>query len=199
MPVFGGDTGNGFALFLAAMHDTSDPAANLEILVSCPSVTPAEGGALEALAAMLVPLGFTVDRVEVFRRRHARRREPLRAARHRRPAPDVRRAYRRRAARRRGSVDASALCRRDRRRRAVRPRRRRHEGRHRLLRRGACAGISNGTARPTGSVSLLITGDEEGPAINGTVKLLEWAAARGERWDAGDRRRADQSRPRWAT
>jgi succinyl-diaminopimelate desuccinylase len=37
---------------------------------------------------------------------------------------------------------------------------------------------------PRGPVSLLITGDEEGPAINGTVKLLEWAAARGERWDA---------------
>ena len=31
---------------------------------------------------------------------------------------------------------------------------------------------------------LLITGDEEGPAINGTVKLLEWAASRGEAWDA---------------
>ena len=27
---------------------------------------------------------------------------------------------------------------------------------------------------PTGSVSLLITGDEEGPAINGTIKVLEW-------------------------
>jgi succinyl-diaminopimelate desuccinylase len=37
---------------------------------------------------------------------------------------------------------------------------------------------------PAGSVSFLITGDEEGPAINGTVKLLEWAAERGERWDA---------------
>src|SRR5690606_33712069 len=37
---------------------------------------------------------------------------------------------------------------------------------------------------PKGSVSLLITGDEEGPGINGTAKLLEWAAARGERWDA---------------
>lgn len=29
---------------------------------------------------------------------------------------------------------------------------------------------------PTGSISLLITGDEEGPAINGTVKVLEWMA-----------------------
>ena len=31
-----------------------------------------------------------------------------------------------------------------------------------------------------GSISLLITGDEEGPAINGTQKLLEWAKSRGE-------------------
>jgi succinyl-diaminopimelate desuccinylase len=35
-----------------------------------------------------------------------------------------------------------------------------------------------------GSISFLITGDEEGPAINGTVKLLGWAAAKGEVWDA---------------
>ena len=34
-----------------------------------------------------------------------------------------------------------------------------------------------------GSISFLITGDEEGPAVNGTVKLLEWARARGERFD----------------
>ncbi len=36
---------------------------------------------------------------------------------------------------------------------------------------------------PAGSIGLLITGDEEGPAINGTMKLLEWAHARGERFD----------------
>ena len=35
--------------------------------------------------------------------------------------------------------------------------------------------------RPKGSISLLITGDEEGAAINGTVKLLEWLTARGEK------------------
>ncbi len=34
-----------------------------------------------------------------------------------------------------------------------------------------------------GSIAFLITGDEEGPAVNGTVKLLEWAHARGERFD----------------
>ncbi|WP_134497078.1 succinyl-diaminopimelate desuccinylase [Microvirga pakistanensis] len=34
-----------------------------------------------------------------------------------------------------------------------------------------------------GSIGFLITGDEEGPAINGTVKLLEWAKGRGESFD----------------
>ncbi|HEX8374340.1 MAG TPA: M20/M25/M40 family metallo-hydrolase, partial [Geminicoccaceae bacterium] len=37
---------------------------------------------------------------------------------------------------------------------------------------------------PPGSVSLLITGDEEADAVNGTAKLLEWAAAEGEVFDA---------------
>jgi succinyl-diaminopimelate desuccinylase len=35
-----------------------------------------------------------------------------------------------------------------------------------------------------GSISFLITGDEEGPAINGTKKLLAWAQDKGESWDA---------------
>ncbi|SNB64395.1 succinyldiaminopimelate desuccinylase [Arboricoccus pini] len=35
-----------------------------------------------------------------------------------------------------------------------------------------------------GKISLLLTGDEEGPAVDGTVKLLEWATARGHRFDA---------------
>jgi len=35
-----------------------------------------------------------------------------------------------------------------------------------------------------GTLSFLITGDEEGPAINGTVKLLEWAQAQGHVFDA---------------
>jgi len=35
-----------------------------------------------------------------------------------------------------------------------------------------------------GSISLLITGDEEGVSINGTKKVLDWLAARGERLDA---------------
>jgi succinyl-diaminopimelate desuccinylase len=37
--------------------------------------------------------------------------------------------------------------------------------------------------KPKGSISFLITGDEEGIAVNGTVKLLQWAAERGETFD----------------
>ncbi|MGQ3047622.1 MAG: succinyl-diaminopimelate desuccinylase [Niveispirillum sp.] len=40
----------------------------------------------------------------------------------------------------------------------------------------------NGT--PDGSISLLITGDEEGPSINGTRKVLDWMQANGEVIDA---------------
>jgi succinyl-diaminopimelate desuccinylase len=36
---------------------------------------------------------------------------------------------------------------------------------------------------PKGSIGFLITGDEEGPAINGTEKLLRWAYEKGERFD----------------
>ena len=34
--------------------------------------------------------------------------------------------------------------------------------------------------KPRGSISLLITGDEEGPALDGTVRVLEWMAANGQ-------------------
>jgi succinyl-diaminopimelate desuccinylase len=34
-----------------------------------------------------------------------------------------------------------------------------------------------------GTISFLITGDEEGPAVNGTRKLLRWARERGEKFD----------------
>jgi succinyl-diaminopimelate desuccinylase len=37
--------------------------------------------------------------------------------------------------------------------------------------------------KPKGSISLLITGDEEGPAVNGTVKVLGWLKENGETLD----------------
>src|SRR6201994_2110625 len=46
-------------------------------------------------------------------------------------------------------------------------------------------GDHGGTPRKDGkgSISFLITGDEEDVSINGTIKLLQWAAARGEKFD----------------
>jgi len=35
-----------------------------------------------------------------------------------------------------------------------------------------------------GTLSLAITGDEEGPAVNGTAKLLDWAQEHGQKFDA---------------
>jgi succinyl-diaminopimelate desuccinylase len=37
--------------------------------------------------------------------------------------------------------------------------------------------------KPKGSISFLITGDEEALSVNGSVKLLQWVAARGEKFD----------------
>lgn len=37
--------------------------------------------------------------------------------------------------------------------------------------------------KPQGSISFLITGDEEGPSVNGTRKVLDWMEARGETLD----------------
>ncbi|HEY1737001.1 MAG TPA: succinyl-diaminopimelate desuccinylase [Methylovirgula sp.] len=46
----------------------------------------------------------------------------------------------------------------------------------------ACAFVEkHGTEK--GSIGFLITGDEEGAAINGTAKLLAWAKERGEKFD----------------
>jgi len=56
--------------------------------------------------------------------------------------------------------------------------------------KGAIAAMVAAVARhlqsqgqPAGSIAFLITGDEEGPAINGTKKLLKAVADKGERFD----------------
>ncbi|CAN1494139.1 ArgE Acetylornithine deacetylase/Succinyl-diaminopimelate desuccinylase and related deacylases [Rhabdaerophilaceae bacterium] len=151
-------------------------------LVRCASVTPAEGGALDLIEDWLKPYGFDVER-PVFS-------EP--------GTPDVENLYARLGAGAPVLVFAGHTD-------VVPPgdptRWLRDpfsgeiaEGR--VWGRGACdmkAGVAaslaavfdhleSGAVIP-GSVVFLITGDEEGPAVNGTVKLLEWAAARGERFD----------------
>src|SRR5438132_1637221 len=41
----------------------------------------------------------------------------------------------------------------------------------------------DGQGKSQGSISFLITGDEEDISVNGTIKLLQWVAARGEKFD----------------
>src|ERR1700710_533231 len=43
--------------------------------------------------------------------------------------------------------------------------------------------LADNDGKPKGSISFLITGDEEDIAVNGTIKLLQWVAARGETFD----------------
>jgi succinyl-diaminopimelate desuccinylase len=161
----------------------TDPAANLATLIRCPSVTPTEGGALTALEDMLRPLGFVVERptfsedgtpdIENFYARLSGNGPHLMFAGHTDVVPVGEEAawmHPPFAA----EIAYGAMF-----------------GRGAVDMKGGIACFLAAVARhvekrgkPKGSVSFLITGDEEGPAINGTVKLLEWAAARGETWDA---------------
>ncbi|HEX2555518.1 MAG TPA: succinyl-diaminopimelate desuccinylase [Microvirga sp.] len=161
--------------------DTS-PLALAQGLIRCPSVTPEEGGALSFLAQVLGDAGFEVHR-PVFS-------EP--------GMPDVENLYARWGTGRPYLLfaghtdvvppgDAGAWA---------------HDpfggmvadgelhGRGAVDMKGgiACmvaAALAYLEAHPdfAGSIGFLITGDEEGPAVNGSVKLLEWAHGRGERFD----------------
>ena len=160
-----------------------DPIANLRDLIRCPSVTPAEGGALSALEAMLSPLGFTVERMVAT--------EP--------GMPDIENLYARLGTNGphlmfAGHTDVVPVG--DEASWSHPPFSAEIEGGEMFGRgavdmKGGIACFAAAVARhieehgaPKGSISFLITGDEEGPAVNGTEKLLKWAADRGERWDA---------------
>jgi succinyl-diaminopimelate desuccinylase len=162
---------------------STDPITNLQALIRCPSVTPAEGGALSALEAMLAPSGFKAERIvssdantpdiENLYARLGTSGPHLMFAGHTDVVPagdeaawthppfgaEIREGilYGRGAVDMKGGIAcfAAAIA--------------RHVEMH-----GA----------PKGSISFLITGDEEGPAVNGTIKLLQWAHDKGERWDA---------------
>jgi succinyl-diaminopimelate desuccinylase len=162
---------------------SADPVALTRALVQCPSVTPEEGGALAALEAVLRPAGFGCERV-IFS-------EP--------GTPDVDNLYAR--------IGTGAPCLLFAGHTDVVPAGDAAQWSHgpfageiadgQLYGRGAVdmkGGIAcflaatldhlaaNG-GQPKGSIGFLITGDEEGPSVNGTAKLLAWAHERGERFD----------------
>ena len=175
------------------MPDTMAPAAAdvIELtrsLVRCESVTPAEAGALQLLEKALTPLGFRCERMDFSQA----------------GADDVANLYARVGQDKHGNgrhfcfaghsdvvpvgdlsswtigpfsaeLSAGYLF-----------------GRGAADMKGAIAAFTEACARFLarrgsnfgGSISLLITGDEEGPAVNGTVKMLQRLAERAEKIDA---------------
>lgn len=163
-------------------QDLSRSAEILRELIRCPSITPQEGGALTYLESELSKLGFCVERITFSDDN----------------TPDVENLYARLGSKSphvmfaghtdvvpignaddwssdafSGDVKDGVMF-----------------GRGAVDMKGgiACflaaveAYLADNELK--GSISFLITGDEEGPSVNGTDKLLKWAADKGETWDA---------------
>ena len=161
-----------------------DPVDLAQALIRCPSVTPADEGAMDVLQPALEELGFTCHRL------------PFATGN----APEVQNLYARIGDRApnfcfAGHTDVVPVG--DANEWSVDPFAAKIKG-DRLYGRGASdmktaiAGFAAAAARFLesrdngfpGSISLLITGDEEGEAVNGTVKVLEWLKEKGEVLDA---------------
>jgi succinyl-diaminopimelate desuccinylase len=158
-----------------------DPVAILQDLLRCPSVTPAEGGALDLLEGLLTEAGFTCHRLKFSDV----------------DTPDVDNLYARWGTDAPhfcfaghtdvvpvgdaaawsfdpfgGDIKDGHVC-----------------GRGAADMKGPIACFVSAALRflavhkPAGSISFLITGDEEGPSINGTPKMLKWLEMRGEKID----------------
>jgi len=152
-----------------------DPAALTADLIRCASVTPQEGGALQLLERLLTAHGFQCTRVDrgdvsnLFARWGKGKTFGFNGHTDVVPVGDLK-AW---------SVDPFGAEIRD----------------GFLYGRGATdmkSGVAAFAAAaidfvtespPDGSVVLAITGDEEGPAKDGTVALLDWMQAQGERMD----------------
>ena len=163
--------------------DAKDPVVLAQALIRCKSVTPAEGGALTFLENALKSAGFTCHRMTFSEA----------------GTPDVENLYARIGSTGpnlcfaghtdvvppgddkawtvppfAGEIRAGCLY-----------------GRGAVDMKGAIACFLAATmrclarrgGRPDGSISFLITCDEEGPSINGTAKVLDWLKRRGETLD----------------
>jgi succinyl-diaminopimelate desuccinylase len=159
-----------------------DPIALTQALIRCASVTPHEGGALTLVASVLARAGFTVERpvfsqdgtpdVENLYARFGTTSPVFVIAGHTDvvpPGPEER--WTRppfSGAIEGGMVHGRGAC--------------DMKGGLAAMISAAITFVRDNPAFP-GSIVFLVTGDEEGPAINGTAKLLQWAAARGETFD----------------
>jgi len=158
-----------------------DPVELTQNLIRCPSITPVDAGALDVLQSALTELGFVCQRLPFTEE----------------GTPDVDNLYARLG------TDAPNFCfagHTD-----VVPVGAATDwssdpfaaqikdgmlyGRGAADMKGAIASfvsavsefVQNGEFK--GSISFLITGDEEGPAINGTIKMLQWLEENGEKLD----------------
>ena len=167
-------------------HPLSRSAQILRDLVRCPSVTPTEGGALSLLQQQLEKLGLIVERVtfsddntpdvENLYARLGTKPPHICFAGHTDVVP-VGDATKWKSDPFAGDVIDGEMI-----------------GRGAVDMKGGIAcflaavetylDAAGDKAADKGSISFLITGDEEGPSINGTDKLLQWAAERGEKFDA---------------
>ena len=162
---------------------TADPLAIARDLVRCRSVTPEEGGALGFLQGLLTQVGFEAHRavfdepgtapVDNLYARIGLAKPNLLFAGHTDVVPAGNEAswshppfagevagdtlYGRGAVDMKGGIACFVAA--------------------------ALDYLSRCGGKPKGSISFLITGDEESVAVNGTVKLLHWAAERGEKFD----------------
>jgi succinyl-diaminopimelate desuccinylase len=162
---------------------TADPIAIARNLVRCRSVTPEDGGALGVLQSLLTQAGFTVHRtvftepgtapIDNLYARIGTAKPNLVFAGHTDVVPPGNESawkhppfagevanemfYGRGAVDMKGGIAAFVAA--------------------------ALDYLGANSGKPKGSISLLITGDEESVAVNGTIKLLKWAAERGETFD----------------
>jgi len=165
------------------MSNPADPVAIARDLIRCRSVTPAEGGALAYLERQLGGAGFAVRRVtfsepgaadvENLYARIGTGRPHLVLAGHTDVVPPGDEAawthgafsgevkdgflYGRGAVDMKGGIACSVAA--------------------------VLQYLADHGGKPKGSISFLITGDEEDVSINGTIKLLKWVADRGERFN----------------
>ena len=156
-----------------------DPVNFAAELIRCPSVTPADAGALDLLEKVLTEIGFTCTRLpfqepdtSLVDNLYARLGDaaphicfaghtdvvPVGAADNWQKDPFS------------GEISDDKLW-----------------GRGAADMKGAIAAFVAATAdylsqngKPKGSISLLITGDEEGPSVNGTIKMLDWLSTQQE-------------------